>query len=83
MGQFDGMTDTNLIERAKELQASAFQAPEGSDLRAEELAAHDEVMTELKLRTLRYAHGKLALPHAEIPAAALRSWRLELPDVVL
>lgn len=86
MGQFDGMTDTDLIDRAKELQVSAFQAPEGSDLRAQHLTDHEAVMTELKLRMLHYAHGKLGLQRAEIPAAAVRAWRLELPelpDVVL
>lgn len=83
MGQFDGMTDTDLIDRAKELQVSAFAAPDGSDLREAALDAHDEVMTELKLRMLWYAHGKLGLQRAHIPAAAVRAWRLELPDTVL
>lgn len=83
MGQFDGMTDTDLIDRAKELQAAAFQAPDDSDLRAAALDDHEAVMTELKLRMLYYAHGKLGLQRAEIPAAAVRAWRFELPDVVL
>lgn len=82
-GPYDGMTYTDLIDRAKELQAAAFQAPDDSDIRATELAAHDAVMTELKLRILQHAHGKLGLQSARIPAAAVRGWRLELPDVDL
>jgi hypothetical protein len=82
-GPYDGMTDTDLIGRAKELQVLAFEAPDGSDLRAEKLAAHEAVMTELKLRLLWYAHGRLGLQRAHIPAAAVRAWRLELPDINL
>ncbi len=76
--RFSGMSDRDLVERARDVLSAAVLEAAGSPERATAMAAHDAIVHELKLRLFEHVNAKFGLPDTLISAAALEQVELDL-----